>query len=571
MGERSRCTRTFILFFASAGFISAGCAPNGSGAGQELASALCEKAAECCSDGEIRAIIGPYVTSTDCVDRLVTHASASPSGIVATIPVGAGIALPNLNYLDQAIRENRIKVDGDMLYRCTEAINTAECNTAGADAGSVEPTCKPVDPTLVPCDYNKLFVGLVGEEGHCATASGSIPECAEGLFCLNRGVDGVCVPRGKVGDYCFDDGACLTTLYCNQLSGTCQPKRKLGESCAEPGGFAQTDSVEIPCDKYLECDPFARVCVAKCNEGFPCSSDSDCDQTQGLRCIVGYCDSVREENQPCSADNDDNEDNDDEDCSPGLRCEPDGDPTNNYTNVCVPKLADDVTGCLAHADCQSDFCDPTGGTGTCRLKVPPNVPCPSQLHQQCAGGYCSPSGSCEALVADGGLCQYDYQCQSAACVALSCARPPLANGLRCTIDTQCTSRFCNYETNRYCDTKPLDNGKRCALSPSSPTGLNTVCRSDVCLNGICAEGLPAGADCTPAVDKPPCGPMLYCDASLTPWACQPKHGPGDDCTSSAQCFGSCTTMSANFVQGERMICDAKAPPGGLVCGGNVSN
>src|SRR5919109_245668 len=112
MGERPRCIRTFILFFISAGIISAGCAPNGSGAGRELASALCEKAAQCCSEGEIRAILGPFTTSSDCTDRLVTRASANSSGLAVVIPrVGASIVLPNLNYLDQAIRENRIKVD----------------------------------------------------------------------------------------------------------------------------------------------------------------------------------------------------------------------------------------------------------------------------------------------------------------------------------------------------------------------------------------------------------------------------------------------------------------------------
>jgi hypothetical protein len=545
MGEQSRCAKQFVLGMSFAAAFAAGCAPSGSGAGRQVASALCQKAAECCSDGEIRAIFGPYTTADDCTDRIVTHGSANLFGVAASIPrIGASIVLPNLTYLDQAIRENRIRVDGDMLRRCTEAITKAVCVVdAAADAGTAEPTCKPIDPTLIACDYSKLFVGQVAEGGHCATAAGSIAECVDGLFCLNVGIDGVCIPKGKEGEYCVNDGECLSTLFCNQLSGTCQLKRKVGETCAFDDS-AQTDSVRIPCAQYLDCDPFARICVSKCNEGYHCSTDRDCDQTRGLRCIVGFCDSVRAENQPCA---------DDSDCDPSLRCEPDGDPTNNYTNVCVPKLGDGASGCLTHSDCASGFCDPTSGTRTCRPKVSPPGVCPSQLNEQCAGGYCA-SGYCAPLIADGAACQNDYQCQSGACVALSCARPPLANGLRCTSDTQCSSGFCNHETSRYCDVKPLDNGKRCVFY--------TECASDVCVNGLCTNGLPVGADCTPASGKPPCDPALYCDTSLTPWSCQPKHGPGDDCTSDAQCFGDCVTMSG------RMICDETAPPGGLVCGGH---
>jgi hypothetical protein len=551
MGEQSRCAIHFVLGIFCAGMLIGGCAPSGTDAGRQIASALCQKAAECCSDGEIRAIFNPYTTRDDCTDRLVARASVNWLRVESDVPWINAVALPNLTYLDQAIKEGRIKVDGDMLHRCTEEINKAVCAVGAIDAGTsagAVPTCKPIDPTLIVCDYSKLFVGQVAEGGHCATAGG-IEECADGLFCLDAGIDGVCVQRGKEGEFCVNDGECVTTLYCNQLSGTCQPKGKLGESCAYDN-FGQTDLVLIPCERYLACDPFARICVSKCNEGYPCLRDYDCDQNQGLRCIVGYCDDVRQQDQPCDSDND---------CGSNLRCEPDGDLTNNYAYVCVPKIADNAAGCLQHADCQSDFCDLTGGA-TCRPKVAPPGACPSQLHEQCAGGYCS-SGSCAPLVADGAACQFGYQCQSGACVASLCARPPLANGLRCTIGAQCTSGFCNYESPPYCDSKPLDNGKRC--SPTSYTGLSTLCASNVCVNGLCAEGLPVGADCTPASGKPPCAPMLYCDTALTPWACQPKHGPGDDCTPfSGQCFGSCVPMSG------RWICDETAPLGGMVCGGN---
>src|SRR5919108_3930803 len=100
MGEQLRCAKQFVLAFLFAGAFVAGCAPSGSGAGRQLASALCQKAAECCSDGEIRAIFGPYTTTADCTDRIVTHASASPAGVAYSIPrIGVAIGLPNLTYL----------------------------------------------------------------------------------------------------------------------------------------------------------------------------------------------------------------------------------------------------------------------------------------------------------------------------------------------------------------------------------------------------------------------------------------------------------------------------------------
>ena len=558
MREQSqpRCTPRFVLGLVSFGMVIASCAPNGTGAGHQVAQALCTKAVECCSEGEMRAILGPYTTSNDCADRLVTAASTELAGISRTIPgVGAHLDLPNLTYIDQGIAEGRIKTDPDMLRVCTEAINTSTCSAPTTDGGTASLNCQPTDPTKIVCDYKKLFVGQVGEGGHCATggviSDDIVNECATGLFCLDMGTDGVCVQRGKQGDYCFNDWECIDELYCNQLSGTCQPDRKLGESCAEAGDPANTDAVKIPCAKYLSCDPFARVCVAECSEGAKCTTDAQCDKTNGLRCIVGYCDTVRDENQPCA---------DDTDCGSALRCEANTDPAIAYAKVCVPKLADNAVGCWENADCTSAFCY----NGTCRPQVSPPGACPSGLHAQCAGGYCASSGYCVTLQPDGAACQADVECQSRACVSGFCAKPPLANGIPCDSNSDCASNFCNYESQRFCDTKPLDDGKRCALAPAAPTGLYSDCDSGVCLNGLCSRGLPPGADCTPAADKPPCDPALYCDDTLSPRACQPKHGPGEDCTSWVQCYGSPSPFACKN-WGGRFICDSTPAPGQLVC------
>ena len=169
-----------------------------------------------------------------------------------------------------------------------------------------------------------------------------------------------------------------------------------------------------------------------------------------------------------------------------------------------------------------------------------------------------------ALVADGGNCQADAECQSGACVALKCATPPLVDGVFCDSNTDCASNFCNYESPAYCDRKPLVDGRQCPAS-INPTRLEPVCGSGVCLNGRFAPGLPEDADCTPASNKPPCDPTLYCDTTLSPQLCRRKHGPGEDCTSSVQCYGSPGNPFACVSWGGRMICDYTAAPGELVC------
>src|SRR5918996_896879 len=164
MGEQSQpgCTHRFVLGLVLSGIAIASCAPNGSGAGRQVAQALCTKTAECCSEGEMRAILGPYTTSSDCTDRLVNAASTEPAGFAAEIPLlGTTFDLPNLTYIDQAISEGRIRVDTEMLGVCTEAITTAKCNAPPTATTATTQNCTPTDPTKIVCNYNRLFVGQV--------------------------------------------------------------------------------------------------------------------------------------------------------------------------------------------------------------------------------------------------------------------------------------------------------------------------------------------------------------------------------------------------------------------------
>jgi hypothetical protein len=415
------------------------------------------------------------------------------------------------------------------------------------------------------CDAEAIIVGQVPTGGQCAASF----ECQTGNFCYTIGNEGACVALLNEGDLCFigspgtaaagcrnDVARDGVHLYCDTITGTCQQRRQLGDSCGT--GVAGLDSNTVPCVAPYYCDPLGHLCVDECQRGHNCATDLNCDKTQGLTCeyytsSVSICDVGRQANQPCGAN---------DDCIPSLRCASNSDPAYPYIKTCQARLADNTIGCTLDSDCASGFCDITIAIArTCRPQVAPPGACPSGNDHQCLNGYCSAS-TCFSLVADGNPCALDHECQSGSCAALSCAHAPLDDGHTCSAGTQCKSNFCNFDTPRTCDHTPLANGRQC--TPGF-TGPDTDCASDACINGVCGDGLGQGATCS-TVTGNPCALNMFCDTTLTPNSCQPKHGPGDDCTSSAQCYGTCITFTAG--SGSRKVCDAQAPLGSMTCDGS---
>jgi hypothetical protein len=320
----------------------------------------------------------------------------------------------------------------------------------------------------------------------------------------------------------------------------------------------------IECDEDLWCDAVTDTCVGPCERGAWCVTDLNCDDTQGLVCVVNRCDTPRAVGAPCQEY---------PDCEEGLRCAPD--PAEPGEWVCLERLANGEACAVGRPeDCVSGFCNPM--SSQCEAASSPGELCPSASHTQCDGGYCETdyvfctgdgecagSGSCNlvynrceyycvALQPDGAMCSLGRECESDACIDGFCRTVPLADGEPCSSDWHCESGFCNLETERECETLPLPNGRACWLG--------NQCESGVCHNMECVIGLSEGDACDTPGD-PPCARDLFCDWDEDQPLCVHVFEPGAPCERHEQCRGSCVGRFG------RLMCDSTPEEETAICDG----
>ncbi len=536
-------------------------------AAEDLFTEVCAHVRGCCSPGEADFYLGPYTDDETCVERLVEAGRRAGGVTLAAGPhLPAPLSIPNLEALDDAISRDRLGIDGAALDACLQWLRELPCNTAGAPDPDA---CAPPEEVETPCRIELIFRGQVSSGGGCSSP-GTTLECKEGLACHafdSLGTLGVCGTIGEIDDFCFIDGECRQGLYCQQLDGTCQTPRQVGEDCRyadpdDPSPPASTLLVE--CAPGLSCDPLTDVCVAPCQQGATCVADDDCDEAQGLLCILSRCDVPRALGLPCSTD---------AHCEAGYRCE--NNPTDPSTRVCLPLIADGQPCPFGgHNECGSGFCHPIGGV--CLPQVAPPGLCASGLDFQCLDSWCDTTfvscaissecptsmtcntleGRCEysclALLADGAACLRSTQCASGACVDDVCRTLPVPDGGACAANFECASGFCNYEAPRVCEQLPLADGRTCAAGDQ--------CASGVCFDLMCGPGLSEGESCDDPLG-PPCGPDLYCDDEAAP-VCQSVRDTGGTCEADYQCRGDCT------IAWSRPMCDPTPAVGTAICDGN---
>ena len=541
----------------------------GSDVARSLATSMCDLAFDCCTIDERSLVLGHFVTDETCVDRLVTSATIAPSAVLDHLALlGAEAELPNLRALDRAISDGRIGVDRDALDACLDHLDSLACATY-EEVEDDERCTPPEPPEVSPCDGREIFIGRVGEGGTCTSPASGF-ECEEGLTCRidpNLGIEGVCIALGDVDDLCFANSECHEDLYCARLTGLCSIPRGEGETClyADPNDPSPPpSSIVIACEDGLRCDPITDRCVAPCQRGAACASDSDCDDEQGLACVMGRCDPPRSAELPCAVDTD---------CAESLRCIDD---PSFATSVCADPLdlGESCDPFSANEECASGYC--AGDTSTCTEPEEPGKLCPTGDDAQCRGGYCETtpisclddegcpgSGTCDTAIgqcafycveqrSDGSSCELDIECRSGSCIAETCRTLPLDDGVACTSDFQCDSLFCSLDDDRVCERLPLPNGAACALAGQ--------CASGICFQGTCNVGLTEGQSCT-APTQPPCGESLFCNPDEPDPACRPIHGAGQGCNADVQCRGQCILRFGQFV------CDGTPPPGALMCEG----
>jgi hypothetical protein len=537
-----------------------------SSAAEDIFTEVCGHVSTCCSRGEADFYLGPYTSEETCVDRLVDAARRGEVSLGPGPFLPSHLQIPNLQALESAISEGRMAIDGKALDACVEWLQALSCNTTVPAEEGCQPPDAPVD---TPCHMELIFRGQV-QAGEPCSSPGTRLECREDLACRTfdiLGVLGICAEPGLVDDFCYTDGECRPDLYCRQLDGTCQLPHEEGEDCryADPNDPAPPDStLLVECASGLSCDPLSDTCVAACQQGAVCDLDEDCDQEQGLSCILSRCDLPRPLGLPCAID---------EDCQENYRCEVD--PVHPPQRICLPLIVNGQPCPFgAHNECASHFCHPFAGV--CDAQVAPPGLCPTGLDMQCAGGYCDTTfiacaatdecpvamncnvaaGHCEyictPLVADGDACDRPEQCASTVCVDDVCRTFPIPNGGPCSSNGECASNFCGLEVPRTCDQLPLADGRMCNQSAQ--------CSSEVCFAGECVQGLMEGASCQDLL-QPPCGANLYCDHQADAPTCVPLQDAGGTCEADYQCRGDCVEAWS------RPMCDPTPPTGGAICDG----
>lgn len=588
--------RRCIVFLIASLLVIGACGDDGSNVDAEsdqLLTSLCDTAFRCCSRGEVDDLLGPFIDEDNCTDRLSQSAHLRSGFQNFSLPIeDFGFLLPNLSLLDLAVKQDRARLVGSAVDACLTFLDSLPCNSV--DDPEIE-GCVPAEPLPEsPCDLDTLIEGKVGDGGACTSSNPSF-ECEQGLSCVqvsSLGTDGVCVKTGDAGDFCYFDSECSEDLFCNVLDGKCEALHAEGQPCEfvdpddsnpDPRPLSQGGDVVVQCESHLSCDPIFDLCVPDCVLGAPCSFDAQCNEDDGLRCLVvngrGRCDVQRGVGLPCA--NDDN-------CSDGLFC--DSNPANPSESICFTALPNNQS-CSRNLQCESGFCDNGfAGTNACQPQVADGGACASQRGEQCVSGYCEvrnvleisqvdifPDGQCNvdldcpgastcdltrghctelcrARAADGVACAFDLECSSENCVGVQqfstpgqCQTVPLLDGQICSFDLQCQSEFCN-PGNNMCQTLPLANGDQCTN--------DTQCGSNVC-DGLCVEGLAAGADC--ATNR--CATALYCDRSISPNLCIEKREPGEQCDSSLECHGTCREIFGRF------RCDTTPVADAFVCDG----
>src|SRR6478735_2016752 len=538
---------------------------------EEVIEAYCELAYTCCEDHEADYFVGPYVLPEECTSRLMEAASVSgvtSLDLMALAGLREGtLLIPNLPALNEAVQDGRTVISREGLDACKEYLAEGGCNEY-AEPEIVEGCQAPEPPEPAgPCAPANLFIGQLTEGQDCSSAAFTF-ECAPGYRCgtgVGLGVNGRCVRLRQVTETCVVDADCDAGLYCSELDGTCKEFSDVDETCVYANrndSAPPEETLLVKCAPHLACNPLTELCVEACQVGALCESDTQCDDTQELSCILSRCSKLRELDQPCALT---------ENCADDLRCAPNPQAPGELS--CQPKLPLDAD-CGAASDCESGYC----AAGTCTEPVDLGEPCPSATNEECGAGACVRENPTEACVDatdcpesgvcmidgicgyhciekkdDGATCDLDVECTSETCVAGFCRTLPLDNGVGCDDAADCDSLFCNYEDERECDSLPLALNDPCASGAE--------CDSGVCFESECSRGLDEGDGCGD-FDDPPCDPFTtFCDLSMESPVCVVLKETGEECERPEECRGDCVLAHG------RMLCSPAAEKDKAVCDG----
>lgn len=315
-----------------------------------LATAGCsDDGASSPQDGAIVDAGGDSAPGTDAVANDGTSADASDE-------------LPVSDYCERAV-----DVFCPYYLRCKRmaVADLAACKKAFVEScnGRYEPTYAAL---AAAGELRLSAAGLARCKAHLESV-----DCAQQIFDLDGGCDGVWVGRAVVGDpcgvgihglICAPGSACVLDL---SFCGTCKAVAGPGEDCGNAAGTT--------CEATEFCDATSKRCVARKAVGQPCGADDRC--VLGASCKAGVC----------------------------------GGPT----IVAVGDACDQQNRCPYLSSCIG---------GACRQSALLGESCDAQT--ACAAGRCE-QGKCAPLGVEGATCQSGGECLSGVCAGASGCGPLL--------------------------------------------------------------------------------------------------------------------------------------------------
>ena len=405
---------------------------------------------------------------------------------------------------DGAVSDDSGAADGSWLD-ATDGADRPAC-AADSDCPAASSSCRPNRCTRAgTCVSVALDVGAC-DDGNPCTANDicKAGECVGGANACECAADGDCLK--------YDDGdACNGTLYCDTATSpaTCRVVSASKVTCPLTDDQCSTQ----------QCEPASGACVAipavtgkPCNDGDPCTVESDC---QGGACVAGSASWCQcDKSADCAAFDDDNL------CNGTLYCD-----KTVFPYLCALAPASVVV-CppLGDGTCAVHVCNPADGQCADQpladgLACDDGDPCTTGDACDtgtCAGGTdtcaCGDDTDCEAQE-DGDLCNGVLFCnkQTAKCelnpkTVITC---PSAG------DSACTKNTCNPITGT-CALTALKNGSICDDADGCTSG-------DICLQGSCSPGKNTclcgdDSDCVAKDDGDLCNGVLFCN--LASGACE---------------------------------------------------
>ncbi|HIA02132.1 MAG TPA: hypothetical protein EYN66_09505, partial [Myxococcales bacterium] len=519
----------------------------------------CDDSSQCTSDSTCSA--------GDCVAKSVVQCADPEPGD----PCVVGVCDPQNGSCGAGAAPPGSECDDGEPCTTLDICEGQECVGSGPDpCGSAANPCIPLEcelgtgsclpkalPDGAPCDAKNLCTDIgtcSGGECDSKTVVTCLPSEENCKLNLCHPSTGECSSEiAPDGTACEDGDLCTVGASC--LGSQCQTGSPL--SCPDDG---QSCTIEL-CLPGVGCEAVLLVSGTPCEDGDPCTSESQCEQSN---CVSGENVTCPSDGDPCTSDL----------CVEGEGC--------LYLPVAAGSACDDGSACTQDDKCQGGTCVGTAkacsasekacvvnlcnaGNGECEEQPEPVTTVCNDGNFCTVSDHCDGVGQCTGnakVCAQGEDPCYVSKCDAGlgGCVSVpAIAGTKCEDGLLCTVNDQCDGSGGCGGSAPNCPTPETpcfeagcnsDTGEcTVVVSPNgSPCDAVTPCLvGDFCLGGECQTG--ATPKCLAQND---CY-LAFCDQNTN--ACTEEQRPdGSDCNDLDACTSATICSQGACQGGEAAVC-----------------